>query len=80
MSQPMYLKQNVALEPLYNQWYAWWYLIPPQTAPMFVAHLHTRIMQSFVAAPDIHVAALKNPALMGAVCGGIRYHHAYHWL
>lgn len=65
MSQPMYLKQNIALEPLYNQWYAWWYLIPPQTAPMFVAHLHTRIMQSFVAAPDIHVAALKNPALMG---------------
>ncbi|WP_224364088.1 MBL fold metallo-hydrolase [Hyalangium versicolor] len=65
MPQPMYLKQNVALEPLYNQWYAWWYLIPPQTAPMFVAQLHTRIMQSFVAAPDIHVAALKNPALMG---------------
>lgn len=60
-----YLKQNIALEPLYNQWYAWWYLIPPQTAPMFVANLHTRIMQSFVAAPDIHVSALKNPALMG---------------
>jgi L-ascorbate metabolism protein UlaG (beta-lactamase superfamily) len=60
-----YLRADVALEPLYNQWYAWWYLIPPQTAPMFVAQLHLRIMQSFVAAPDIHVAALKNPALAG---------------
>jgi L-ascorbate metabolism protein UlaG (beta-lactamase superfamily) len=60
-----YLKQNIALEPLYNQWYAWWYLIPPQTAPMFVSNLHVRIMQSFVSAPDIHVSALKNPALMG---------------
>ena len=60
-----YLKPNIALEPLYNQWYAWWYLIAPHTAPMFVAHLHVRIMQSFLAAPDIHVAALKNPALMG---------------
>ncbi len=60
-----YLKQNVAVEPLYNQWYAWWYLIPPHTAPLFVAQLHARIMQSFVASPDIHVAALQNPALMG---------------
>jgi L-ascorbate metabolism protein UlaG (beta-lactamase superfamily) len=60
-----YLKPNVALEPLYNQWYTWWYLIPPQTAPMFVANLHTRIMKSFVAAPELHVAALKNPAMKG---------------
>lgn len=60
-----YLRPNVSIEPLYNQWYAWWYLIPPQTAPMFVANLHTRIMKSFVTAPDIHVAALKNPALAG---------------
>lgn len=65
MTGSRYLKQNIALEPLYNQWYAWGYLIPPQTAPMFVAHLHQRIMQSFVTAPDIHVAALNNPALMG---------------
>jgi L-ascorbate metabolism protein UlaG (beta-lactamase superfamily) len=60
-----YLRPNVALEPLYNQWYAWWYLIPPATAPMFIAHHHLRIMQSFVAAPDIHVAALHNPQLAG---------------
>jgi len=60
-----YLRPNVSIEPLYNQWYAWWYLIPPQTAPMFVANLHTRIMKSFVTAPDVHVAALKNPAMKG---------------
>jgi L-ascorbate metabolism protein UlaG (beta-lactamase superfamily) len=60
-----YLRPNVSIEPLYNQWYTWWYLIPPQTAPMFVANLHTRIMKSFVTAPDVHVAALKNPAMMG---------------
>ena len=66
MSSPsLYLKQNVAVEPLFNQWYAWWYLLAPATAPMFVANLHVKIMQSFVSAPDIHVAALKNPALMG---------------
>ena len=66
MSAPAkYLKPNVAVEPLYNQWYAWWYLIAPHTAPLFVAHLHLRIMQSFVSAPDIHVSALQNPALSG---------------
>jgi L-ascorbate metabolism protein UlaG (beta-lactamase superfamily) len=61
----MYLKPNVAIEPLYNQWYAWWYLLSPATAPLFVTNLHMKLMQSFVANPDVHVAALKNPALMG---------------
>ncbi len=61
----MYLKPNVAIEPLYNQWYVWWYLLSPATAPLFVTNLHLRLMSSFVANPDVHVAALKNPALMG---------------
>ncbi|MCP3140552.1 MBL fold metallo-hydrolase [Pyxidicoccus xibeiensis] len=66
MSQPeLYLKQNVVAEPLYNQWYAWWFLASPMTAPLFVANLHVKIMESFVANPAIHVAALKSPALQG---------------
>jgi L-ascorbate metabolism protein UlaG (beta-lactamase superfamily) len=65
LTRPMYLKPNVALEPLYNQWYVWWYLLSPATAPLFVTNLHQKLMASFVANPDIHVAALKNPALMG---------------
>lgn len=62
---PLYLKQNVVTEPLYNQWYAWWFLASPMTAPLFVANLHVKIMESFVANPAIHVAALKSPALRG---------------
>jgi L-ascorbate metabolism protein UlaG (beta-lactamase superfamily) len=66
VSQPaLYLKQNVAVEPLYNQWYAWWYLVTPATAPLYVANHHVKLMESFVANPAIHVAALKNPALAG---------------
>jgi L-ascorbate metabolism protein UlaG (beta-lactamase superfamily) len=65
MTNPQYLRPNVSIEPLYNRWYAWLYLIPPHTAPMFVANLHTRMMRSFASAPDVHVAALKNPAMMG---------------
>lgn len=64
-SPKVYLKQNVLVEPLINQWYAWSGLIPPATAAMFVANSHLKIMQSFVAAPQTHVAALKNPAMRG---------------
>src|ERR1700682_6840519 len=31
-SEPLYLKRDVQVEPLIDQWYAWSYLIPPQTA------------------------------------------------
>jgi L-ascorbate metabolism protein UlaG (beta-lactamase superfamily) len=61
----LYLKPNVLIEPLFNQWYAWPYLIPPATAALYVANSHLKIMQSFVAAPQVHLSALKNPAMLG---------------
>lgn len=61
----MYLKPSVAVEPLFNQWYAWWYLLAPATAPMLVANLHLKLMQSFATAPEVHVSALQNPELRG---------------
>jgi len=63
--QNVYLKQNVQVEPLFNQWYAWTYLVSPATAAMYISNLHLKIMQSFVSAPDVHVAACKNPAMLG---------------
>lgn len=62
--EPLYLRQNVLVEPLWNQWYAWPYLISPATAAMYIV-TNLKIMQSFVGAPQIHVAALKNPAMRG---------------
>lgn len=61
----LYLKGNVMIEPLFNQWYAWSYLISPSTAPMYVANLHLNLMESFIIAPQVHVSALKNPANLG---------------
>ncbi|HEX8185560.1 MAG TPA: MBL fold metallo-hydrolase, partial [Blastocatellia bacterium] len=60
----VYLKPNVLAEPLFNQWYAWSYLIPPATAAMYIANSHLKIMQSFVANPQVHISALKNPAMV----------------
>jgi L-ascorbate metabolism protein UlaG (beta-lactamase superfamily) len=63
-NESVYLRQNVLVEPLFNQWYAWPSLISPATAAMYIVN-HLKIMQSFVAAPQIHIAALKNPAMRG---------------
>lgn len=64
-SREVYFKQNVLVEPLFNQWYAWSNLIPPATASMYIANSHLKIMQSFVTTPEIHIAALSNPEMLG---------------
>jgi L-ascorbate metabolism protein UlaG (beta-lactamase superfamily) len=63
--EKVYLKQNVLTEPLFNNWYAWSYLMSPPTASMYMANSHAKIMQSFVDAPQLHVSALANPAMRG---------------
>ena len=66
MSEQKYILNRTSwLEPLINQWYAWPSLISPASAAIFIANSHIRIMQSFVAAPQVHVSALKNSAMRG---------------
>jgi L-ascorbate metabolism protein UlaG (beta-lactamase superfamily) len=65
MSKLDYLKPNVIVEPLFNQWYAWSYLIPPVTASLYITHSHLKILESFVTAPEVHIATLKNRAMAG---------------
>ncbi|HEX8117369.1 MAG TPA: MBL fold metallo-hydrolase [Pyrinomonadaceae bacterium] len=64
-SERVYLRPDVVSEPLFNQWYAWPYLIAPATSAVYVANSHLKIMRSFVASPQVHVAALKNAAMLG---------------
>ena len=63
--QAVYLKQNVMMEPLFDHWYAWSYLISPATAAMYIANQHLKIMRSFVNAPQTHVIARQDPAMRG---------------
>src|SRR5215210_153719 len=63
--EKVFLNQTVLAEPLYNQWYAWSHLIPPATSAMYTMNLHLKMMESFISAPQIHIAALKNPAMLG---------------
>lgn len=60
-----WLAPDVKLEPLFFGWYAWSHLVAPATAAMNVANGHVKIMKSYLAAPQVHAAAVKNPAMLG---------------
>jgi L-ascorbate metabolism protein UlaG (beta-lactamase superfamily) len=62
----MYLREDVYFEPLFNQWYAWPYLIPPVTAARYLVNTHRRIMKSFVNNYQLHILANKESALTGS--------------
>jgi len=64
-ADPVYLRPNVQVEPLVDQWYAWSYLIPPATAARNLALRHLKIMDSFINSPQVHAAAVKNPKMLG---------------
>src|ERR1700722_13984032 len=61
----LFLKPNVQIEPLFDRWYAWAHLIPPATAARNITERHLRIMDSYLSAPDMHAAAVKNPKMQG---------------
>jgi L-ascorbate metabolism protein UlaG (beta-lactamase superfamily) len=60
-----FLKPNVVIEPLVERWYAWSHLISPATAAMNVVGRHLKIMNSYIQAPEIHAAAVRNPKMRG---------------
>src|SRR5262245_35777750 len=61
----VYLRQNVQVEPLIDQWYAWSHLIPPATAARNLTERHLRIMDSYISAPQLHATAVKDPKMLG---------------
>src|SRR6202035_1336744 len=63
--ESVYLRPNIQVEPLIDQWYAWSYLIPPATAARNLVERHQKIMDSYINAPQVHAAAVKNPKMLG---------------
>ncbi len=64
-AEPVFLKPNVVIEPLIDRWYAWPHLISPATAAMNLWGRHLKIMNSYIQAPHIHAAAVKNAKMLG---------------
>lgn len=61
----VYIKRNLAIEPLVDNWYAWPHLVSPATAAMNIKDRHLKIMGSYVQNPMIHAAAVKTPKMLG---------------
>lgn len=61
----IFLKRNVVPEPLFDSWYASSFLIPPASAAMFISQRHIKIMNSYISAPHIHEAIVKDPKMLG---------------
>ncbi len=61
----LYLRPNIAVEPLIDQWYAWPHLVAPATSARNLTERHLRIMESYLSNPDGHAAAARDPNLAG---------------
>jgi L-ascorbate metabolism protein UlaG (beta-lactamase superfamily) len=61
----VYLRDDVYFEPLVHKWYAWPYLVPPVCAAMNITGRSVRLMKSFLSNHRLHIAASKDPSLVG---------------
>jgi L-ascorbate metabolism protein UlaG (beta-lactamase superfamily) len=61
----VFLKPDVKIELLAGRWFAWPHLIAPVQHAMNIAYRHLPLMQSFVATPQVHIAASKDPNMLG---------------
>ena len=60
-----WLRGDVKIQPLVDRWPAWPHLLAPAQQAMNLAFRYIPILQSFVAAPDVHVAASQEPEMYG---------------
>ena len=63
--QMVYVKSNLAIEALVDNWYAWSHLISPATAALNIKNRHLKIMNSYIQIPQVHAAAVRNPEMLG---------------
>jgi L-ascorbate metabolism protein UlaG (beta-lactamase superfamily) len=61
----LYLRPNVQVSPLFTNWYAWPYLIPPASAARNITERHFVIMKDYISNPALHAEAVKNPRMAG---------------
>src|SRR3569833_3044952 len=63
--EPLCLISNVIVEPLLDRFFAWPYTVAPVQSAMNLAFLQVPLLESYLQAPQVHVAASGNPELRG---------------
>jgi L-ascorbate metabolism protein UlaG (beta-lactamase superfamily) len=64
-SDVVFLKPRTKLQPLSCRWPAWPHLLAPAQHAMNIAYRHVSNLRSFVSTPSVHVAAGRDPAMLG---------------
>jgi L-ascorbate metabolism protein UlaG (beta-lactamase superfamily) len=64
-TEPLYLRSDVAIEPLIDRWLAWAHMLSPATGALNIANRYIKIMESYVAAPQLHASAIQDPKMRG---------------
>lgn len=62
---PVYLKPNVLVEPLIQHWYVNLPMLAPHTNAMIVKNSRIKLMESYLMAPELHMAAAIDPKTRG---------------
>ena len=72
VEEPRYrLADSTLIEPLVNSWSASSYLLSPATASLFLLNYQTAILRSYLAHPEIHAKATRDPSLVGGPFVGV---------
>jgi L-ascorbate metabolism protein UlaG (beta-lactamase superfamily) len=61
----VFLRADVIAEPLVDGFYAWLHTVAPVQAAMNLAFLQVPMLESYLASPQVHVNASRNPELRG---------------
>ncbi|HJP94903.1 MAG TPA: MBL fold metallo-hydrolase [Pyrinomonadaceae bacterium] len=57
------LHDSTVAEPLVNRWEAWAHLIPPVPSSLHLREYQIKLLQSYLADPQVHADACANPKL-----------------
>jgi Diiron non-heme beta-hydroxylase N-terminal domain len=68
----VYLRSDLNFEPLVNGFYAWLHSVAPAPAALNLAKNLVPILRSYIAAPQVHQTAARNPATKGGPFADIR--------
>ena len=63
--EPRFIRPNAIVEPLVDGFYAWFHSVAPVQAAMNLAFLQIPLLESYLQAPPVHVAASANPKMRG---------------
>ncbi|RZP96965.1 MBL fold metallo-hydrolase [Vibrio vulnificus] len=61
----LFLKPEVRVEALVNQWYAWLYTVSPAAAARYLVQRQIPLLKSYLKMPKLHSAAARSAKLEG---------------